>query len=58
MDRDGNVNPLADTVEQQILYKIDTLIKRVEDQKESIDELVEKINDAMTDRYGVGYSVD
>ena len=57
MDRDGNVNPAAATV-QTILNKLDLLIKRVEDQQESIDELVEKINDAMVDRYGSGYSVD
>ena len=43
-------------LEVTLSAKIDLLIKRVEDQQEAIEELTEKINDAMTDRYGTGYS--
>ena len=40
----------------ELTVKIDLILKRLENQQEAIEELTEKINDAMIDRYGTGYS--
>ena len=42
----------------EVAVKLDYILRKLEDQQDSIEELVEKINDAMTDRYGTGYSRD
>ena len=58
MDRDEGTGAPGNLLITEVLSRFDLIIKKLEDQQDSIEELIEKINDAMTDRYGTGYSRD
>ena len=60
MDRDQMVTAVTQAEKNlfvaEFVKKLDIMLLRLEDLQESVEELTEKINDAMTDRYGTGYS--
>ena len=56
MDRDQLIKDPQTPLQGDLSQKLDVIIRRLEDQQEAIEELTEKINDAMIDRYGTGYS--